>query len=157
MNSTGRTQDFYFISDLDFPFGQNLDEDSLARHDAVSDLGVNGAVGMTFLADLGDPHQGVPADPHPRSQGKLMEDDALGCQILGEIAVFKLDALIPDFFNALFGQHADLAVLHSGMGVMFQSEILNEAARLDIVFLLALVFADIDGQYPSLHDRLSYC
>ena len=93
--------DLDFIPGADLALFEYLGEHPLARHYAVSHSKKYMAAVVALLADLGNAKPS-PADPELCADGERGEVNAFGGDIFREITEADIQALFPDFPDALF-------------------------------------------------------
>ena len=98
------------------PAREKPGEDPLVGHDAVAHALGNGAARMTFLADLRDLQQHVPA-AQACADGQPGAVNAVHQQALPDGSVSHAGILQVEFLHLLPGQQADLPVPVARVGV----------------------------------------
>jgi hypothetical protein len=129
---------------------KNFDKDTLSGHDAVSYLFIYGTAIVTFLADLGDLDQCVFSQFQAGAHRQFPEFDAFGGNIFGKIARIDVKAFFPDLGNTLNSQKTDLAMPITGMGVIFQTVVFHQFARVYVGLFNALFQANRYSDNPAV-------
>lgn len=104
---------------------------------------------VTLFADLSHFDNRV-AEMDLRPYGKGAEIHSLGGDVFSKITIIELDALSAHRTNIFVGKKRNLSVPVPCVGVIFDSEVLLDAADFDRCLLLAFEFGDIDRQNPEL-------
>lgn len=137
------------------PAAQHPREHALAGHDAVAHGLVDVAFVVAFLADLGDFEERRAAHGQARAHGQQLHGDALGGQVLGEVAGHEGGHLLLHPADALDGQQADLA-LPAAVGVARHPVVLAQLHAADLLLALVLDRTDahrVNGAHVSASRR----
>jgi hypothetical protein len=129
---------------------KNLYKDALSGHDTIPHLFVYGTAIMAFLANLGDFHQCVFSQFQSGAHRQFPEPDAFGGNVFGKITWIDVKTLRPNFGNAFYSQETDLPVPITGMGIIFQTVIIDKFSGSDICLFDAFFKTNGHGNDPAL-------
>ena len=127
--------DLDFIPGADLALFEHLGKYPLARHYAVAHGKKYMAAVVALLADLGNAKE-RPADPELCADGERGEVNAFGGDIFREITEADIQALFPDFPDALFSEEADLPP-RPGVGITLEPVIAQEEPLPPVVLFSA--------------------
>jgi len=133
------------ISGPDKAAANDFGEDAFSGHDALADLAEDGTPCMAVLADLGYLQKYVIPDEEERPHGEGCQFQALGGEILREIARADVVAGLAHLVDALDGQQAHLAMSSAvSMCIPDESEALLQLPLGNRIFRGALVVTPAD-------------
>ena len=134
----------------------DLREDALARHHAVTRLVEDGAAVVTLLADLGHLEKRL-SGVEPRPDRQLVEHEPLGGHVLAERAGVDGRAGGQHLLDALVGQQAHLAVPGPGVRVALDPVVDDERDGLDGLLAHALGLRDVDRDDGAVDVVMAHC
>jgi hypothetical protein len=123
---------------------QHAGEHALAGHDALAHFLIDRASGVALLADLRELQHHVVA-LKLRADGKSAKIEALHDKVFPKRAVDDLSAARTERLDLFMAQQGNLSVPLSGVGIVFDAPVLDEAGGTDVLFLGTLAFADTNS------------
>ena len=139
--------------------GNDLEEDALAREDAVARQVVDSAFLVAHLADLGKLEHNLIADLHLGAERQREQVHPLGGDVLGEVALLHVEAHRARLLDGFPGEQRYLAMPVAGMGVARHTMVRvdMDLPTLNWLFTRALALGDVDGANVTsvFHDGFS--
>lgn len=68
-----------------------------------------------------------------RTNGERRQINAFGSEIFREITILDIKAFGPDFLNAFFGQKADLPDAVFCMSIIFETQVFQKQAAINVI------------------------
>ena len=138
------------VTRMDHSLLEDLRENSLARHDAVTHLVVDSAMAVTLLSDLREAEQRA-AYTNLRTDGDRPEIKTFHDEIFAESTEIDICSLFAKLFYLLKGEKADLAMPFFCVRVPLDPPVRNQVGLLDLMLLCPFFFAYAYSKYFSYH------